>query len=224
MHRIHYRFGLVLGLILAALAFGLAAPEGDGARFVGVSLQAATLVAAVVASRAHRWIVRLSVLAAVVGVVGTAAALVGTNEFGDGSAAIVALCYVLLTPPAIVSGLIKHFREEGEVTLQMMFGVLCLYLLVGLLFGVGYAAIQEISDEPFFTTGEGQRDDFLYFSYATLTTVGYGDLIAATDVGRSLAITEALVGQIYLVTVVAVIVSNLRPARPRSRRRQAGAE
>jgi Ion channel len=88
-------------------------------------------------------------------------------------------------------------------------------------FGVAYGAIQEISEEPFFATGTGQRDDFLYFSYATLTTVGYGDLIAAHDVGRSLAITEALVGQIYLVTVVAVIVSNLRPARSCSRRRQA---
>ncbi len=222
MHRIHYRFGVVLGLILAAVAFGLAAPEGEGARFVGVSLQAATLVAAVAASRAHRWVVRLSVVAAVLGVAGTAAALFGTDQFGDVSADIVALLYVLLTPPAIVSGLIKHFREEGEVTVQLMFGVLCLYLLVGLLFGVAYGAIQEISEEPFFTTGTGVRDDFLYFSYATLTTVGYGDLIADHDVGRSLAITEALVGQIYLVTVVAVIVSNLRPAR--SRRRQAKAE
>jgi membrane protease YdiL (CAAX protease family) len=221
VHRIHYRFGVVLALILSAVAFGLAAPEGEGARFIGVSLQAATLVAAVVASRAHRWVVRLSVVGTVLGVVGTAAALFGTDQFGDVSADVVALLYVLLTPPAIVSGLIKHFREEGEVTVQLMFGVLCLYLLVGLLFGVAFGAIQEISEEPFFATGTGQRDDFLYFSYATLTTVGYGDLIAAHDVGRSLAITEALVGQIYLVTVVAVIVSNLRPARSRSRRRQA---
>lgn len=221
MHRIHYRFGLVLALILAAVAFGLAAPEGDGARLVGVSLQAATLVAAVVASRAHRWVIRLSVVAAVLGAVGTGLALLGTNEFGDGSAEIVALLYVLLTPPAIVSGLIKHFREEGEVTTQLVFGVLCLYLLAGLLFGVAYGADQEISGEAFFKSGTGEQDDFLYFSYTTLTTVGYGDLIAAHDVGRSLAITEALVGQIYLVTVVAVIVSNLRPARSRSRRREA---
>jgi ion channel len=196
----------------------LAAPEGDGARFVGVSLQAATLVAAVVASRAHPWVIRLSVVAALLGVAGTAAALVGTDEFGDGSADVVALLYVLLTPPAIVSGLVKHFREEGEVTMQLMFGVLCLYLLVGLLFGVAYGADQQISGDDFFRTGSGERDDFLYFSYSTLTTVGYGDLIAAHDMGRSLAITEALLGQIYLVTVVAVIVSNLRPARPRSRR------
>jgi hypothetical protein len=124
---------------------------------------------------------------------------------------------VLLTAPAIVAGVVKHFRAEGRVTLQTMFGVLCLYLLVGLLFGVCFVSVQELSGDAFFTTDDGERDDFLYFSYATLTTVGYGDLIAATDVGRSLAIIEALVGQIYLVTVVALIVGNLRPQpRPRA--------
>ena len=100
------------------------------------------------------------------------------------------------------------------MTIHSMFGVLCLYLLIGLIFAVAYAAIQDVSTVDFFTTKDGGRDDFLYFSYATLTTVGYGDLVAATNLGRSLAITEALLGQIYLVTVVALIVANLRqPAR-----------
>ena len=125
---------------------------------------------------------------------------------------IVALPYVLLTPVAIASGLVKHFREEGGVTMQTMFGVLCLYLLVGLSFGVGFAVVEELSNSDFFISGAARGDDFLYYSFATLTTVGYGDLVAATDLGRSLSITEALIGQIYLVTVVAVIVSNLRPA------------
>ena len=215
MRRIHYRFGVVLGLILVTLAYTLAAPEGDGARLVAVTLQAATLVAAVVASRAHRWVIRLSVVVAVLGVAGATAALLGTDEFGQGSAVIVALPYVALTPPAIAWGLVKHFREEGGVTVQTIFGVLCLYLLVGLLFGVGFAVVEELSDRDFFTAGAARSDDFLYYSFSTLTTVGYGDLVAATDLGRSLSITEALVGQIYLVTVVAVIVGNLRPAASR---------
>jgi hypothetical protein len=219
VHRIHYRFGIVLGLILATVIFTLAAPEGDWAHFAEVLLQASVLVAAVIAARLHPWIVSVSIAAAVIGIVGSAAALFGTGDFGTSAGAILSLFYLVLTPPAIVSGVVKQFREGGAVTLQTMFGVLCLYLLIGLLFGVAFATIQQLSGTDFFTNGQhAGRDDFLYFSYTTLSTVGYGDLVARTDVGRSLAVTEALTGQLYLVTVVAVIISNLRPVRTRSSR------
>ena len=219
MHRIHYRFGIVLCLILVTITFTLAAPSGDGGRFVAVALQGAVLVAAVVSSRAHRGVIILSVTAAAAGIAGTAAALFGSGEFGNSSAALVALLYLILTPPALISGLRKQFDEAGAVTLQTMFGVLCLYLLIGLLFGVAYATIDELSSTSFFAQpGHHGRDQFMYFSYTTLTTVGYGDLTAATNLGRSLAITEALLGQLYLVSVVAVIISNLEAVRPGQRR------
>jgi hypothetical protein len=214
VHRIHYRFGIVLSLILVTITFTLAAPEGDGARLISVVLQALVLVAAVTASRVHPGVILLSVIAAVLGIVGTAAALFGSGQFGNSSASIVALLYVVLTPPAIGTGLRKQFKEAGGVTMQTMFGVLCLYLLIGLMFSVAFVTIDQLSSTPFFTTRSVHgRDDFLYFSYTTLTTVGYGDLVAATNLGRSLAITEALLGQLYLVSVVAVIISNLKPAR-----------
>jgi prepilin signal peptidase PulO-like enzyme (type II secretory pathway) len=216
VQRIHYRFGIVLCLIIVAIFFVMAAPRGDGARFVSVTLQASVLVAAVIASRAHPWVIRLSVVAAVVGVAGSAAALFGTDQFGNSAAGIVALGYVLLTPPAIATGVVRQFRDQGGVTIHSMFGVLCLYLLIGLIFAVTFGVVHEVSDTDFFTIEHPGRDDFLYFSFATLTTVGYGDLVAATNLGRSLAITEALLGQIYLVTVVALIVGNLsRAARAR---------
>jgi Ion channel len=216
VHRIHYRFGLVFALIVVAIFFVMAAPKGDGARLVSVVLQAAVLVAAVVASKAHRWVITLTVVAALLGIAGSAAALFGTGEFGNSSAGVVAFLYVLLTPPAIVSGVVKQFREERTVTIHSMFGVLCLYLLIGLVFAVAYATIQDVSRTDFFTTEHAGRDEFLYYSFSTLTTTGYGDLIAATNLGRSLSITEALLGQVYLVTVVALIVSNLGPTRLRA--------
>jgi hypothetical protein len=60
-----------------------------------------------------------------------------------------------------------------------------------------------------------QSIDYLYFSLATLTTLGYGDFTATGDLGRMLAVTEALAGQMYLVSVVAVLVSNMDRARQR---------
>jgi hypothetical protein len=218
VQRIHYRFGVLLALIMVAILFVMAAPKGDGSRFVSVTLQALILVAALVASRAHPWLIRAGVIAALVGVAGAGAALLGTDQFGNASAGVVSFLYVLLTPPAIILGLVKQFRERGAVTIHSMFGVLCLYLLIGLLFAVAYATIQDISGVDVFTTEDAGRDDFLYFSFSTLTTTGYGDVVAASNLGRSLAITEALSGQLYLVTVVALIISNLGPPVRRSRR------
>jgi hypothetical protein len=214
--RLHYRFGEVLILILLSLAVQMAAPDGDVARLVAIVLQGVTLFAAVYVSRAHRWVARATAVASTVLVIGGVTAVLGSNELGEDSGRSITLLLVALAPPAIISGLVKHFREEGHITMQTMFGVLCLYLLIGIFFGTCFATIETLSNENFFTTRAAETSDFLYFSFATLTTVGYGDLIAATNLGRSLAITEALIGQIYLVTVVALIVGNLRAAPSRT--------
>jgi hypothetical protein len=95
-----------------------------------------------------------------------------------------------------------------------MFGVLCVYLLIGSAFAYAYGIISAIDDGGFFAEiSGGDQPDFLYFSFTTMTTTGFGDLTAAHDLGRSLAITEALIGQIYLVTLVALIVGNIGQAR-----------
>ena len=85
-----------------------------------------------------------------------------------------------------------------------------------MLFAFTYGAIDLIGDTAFFAEGQTSTvSHCLYFSFTTLTTVGYGDFAARTNLGHTLAVFESLLGQIYLVTVVSVIVSNLR--RPSQR-------
>jgi len=98
-----------------------------------------------------------------------------------------------------------------------VFGALCLYLLLGLIFALVFSSIG-FSHPPFFAQKEAAvPNDYVYFSFVTLTTVGYGDLTAKADFSRMLAVSEALMGQLYLVSVVALLVSNLgRERRPRS--------
>lgn len=207
---LHHRYSVLLGLILLLLSFQLAAPDGDTARLVTVVLQAITLTVAVVTARAHRWVIRLTETVCVFAVVGAVFAVLGTDEPADDSGHVISFLLIAVTPPVIVNGLVQQFRKERAVTRETMFGVLCIYLLIGMVFSASFGLIQSVGNENFFTDGPGQTSDFLYYSFATLTTTGYGDLIAATNFGRSLSITEALIGQIYLVTVVALIVGNVR--------------
>jgi hypothetical protein len=212
--RWEHRYGLVLLLILCSLVFQLAASDQDWARLVVVALQGATLVLALYASQARRSIARLATVVVALAVLGSAAALIGFGEFGATGGRIVSVLLIALAPLAIATGVVRGVRTEGAVTLHTMFGVLCIYLLIGMLFSYAYALVGDAQSEPFFGSGIAPDiSDYLYFSFATMTTVGYGDLAAATDLGRSVAITEALTGQIYLVTVVAVIVGSLSRRR-----------
>jgi hypothetical protein len=87
-------------------------------------------------------------------------------------------------------------------------------LLVGLFFAFLFGFTAALGLGPFFSsTGRATLADYLYFSFCTLSTLGYGDLVPRSDLGRMLAVTEALFGQMYLVTVVALLVSNFGRAR-----------
>ena len=96
----------------------------------------------------------------------------------------------------------------------MVAGVLCLYLLVGLFFAFTYTAVQNLGGAPFFANGAAAASSrSLYFSFVTMTTVGYGDYTARTNLGHTMSVTEALLGQICMVTVVAAMVSRMVPRR-----------
>ena len=122
----------------------------------------------------------------------------------------VAALLVVLTPLGIARRLLSH----PAVNVSTVTGALCIYLLVGLFFAFLFGFTAALSLGPSFaSTGRATLADYLYFSFCTLSTLGYGDLVPRTDLGRMLAVTEALFGQMYLVTVVALLVSNFGRAR-----------
>jgi hypothetical protein len=218
-----HRYGVVLVLVVLSFVVQIAAPDDDLTRLLIVWLQAITLVLTIRIAEASRAIVRVG--AALAALVAVAAPVMWAvhGSIPKGAAAITTALLVGIAPAVIAAGLVREQRTTGAVTVEALSGVLSIYLLVGMFFSFLFAAVSVLGDAQFFEeVAAPDRADFLYFSYTTLTTTGYGDFTAATDLGRTLAVTEALIGQIYLVTVVALIITNLRPRR--GDRRAAAAE
>ena len=211
-----HRYGLLLITLFVLLIFKGIGPHGAVQQLIVTALAGAAAAFAVRAAGFPTRVVRLAaVLALLILLLSAVRAVVG--GIGEGAALLMNAALISIGPPAVVLGIVRDLRSTGQVRLTAVMGVLSLYLLLGMLFAFTYAAIDQI-EPPFFASGvDASTSDCLYFSFTTLTTVGYGDFVARTDLGHTLAVLEALIGQIYLVTVVSLIVSNLgRPARPRT--------
>jgi hypothetical protein len=204
------RYGLLLTVVVAAVAVqGAVAPGPVQQVVVTVLLGAALLLAFRVAHVSRPLFVAAGVLALAAVAVSVAGAF--ADDFGDGETRLMSAVLVALGPPAVWLGLVRSLRATETVRLEALMGVLSLYMLLGMLFGFVFGAIDRLSGEPFFADGtDATVAKCIYYSFTTLATVGYGDLTARTDLGHTLSIFEALVGQIYLVTVVSLIVSNLQ--------------
>ena len=139
-----------------------------------------------------------------------AASLTGTNV-GDGEAQIWKGLILLLAAVLIV----RRVLARPTVTIQSIYGALSAYIILGLMFAALYATIYYLAAGHFFADGQpANTQTFQYFSFTTLTTLGYGDFVAASEGGRAVAVMEALTGQIFLATLVARLVAAFRaPSR-----------
>jgi hypothetical protein len=100
--------------------------------------------------------------------------------------------------------IVHRVLSFGSVTLQSIFGAVSVYLVLGMTFAAVFGAIDHLSAGQFFAHGQpANTKTFQYFSFTTLTTLGYGDFTAAAIGGRSVATLEALTGQVFLATLVA---------------------
>lgn len=127
--------------------------------------------------------------------------------------------FILLGAVAVIVHRVLSYRG---VTIQSIYAALSAYLILGMMFASFFAAMNRLGGTPFFAHGQPVNTQTLqYFSFTTLTTLGYGDFTAAASAGRAVAVVEALTGQIFLVTLVASLVAGFRgsatdPAPPKS--------
>lgn len=204
-----HRYGIVLALAVVMVVFLIVAPDRAGSRAVALLLSGAMLVTVVVTSRADPAVRgRTSGTLAVATAALALAVVLHVVPQWVGAAAAGVL--VIVTLVQLVLGLIRLLREGG-VTIQAVSGALAVYLLLGLLFSIAITVAAKLGDGAYFAQHtDGTASQHVYFSFTTLTTTGFGDLSAATRGGRALTVLEMLTGQIYLVTVISLLVGNLR--------------
>jgi hypothetical protein len=208
--RASHSFGFVLLAIAATFVFAATAPDGTWSTSILVLLESGTMIIALWTSGLARARSRLNVgfLCLAIGLA-TAQLIWGGNVLTS----VLGLFSALLAL-AIIGVIAGSVVVKGEINAQSVTGAVCVYLLLGIVFMYVYGVIAVVGDDPFFAQGtDGTRSLRLYFSYVTLATLGYGDYTPKDDLGHTLAIVEALFGQIYLVTVVALLVARLRPRR-----------
>jgi len=213
IHATHSYRG-VLVLIVCAFVFASIASDAGWTTGVLLLLESVTLCAAVwssgLTSMASKPLIAL-LTASVVSAVGVS---IDDRPVLTGIAGIAAAVLAVGTVVAVAVGVV----DQDEVNAQSVTGAVCIYLLFGMIFLFLYTAVALIGSGPFFVQGtDGSRALRLYFSYVTLATLGYGDYTPSGNLGHTLAIIEALLGQLYLVTVLALLVSRLRTSHEEER-------
>lgn len=147
---------------------------------------------------------RLAAVAAVATAIVAGFCLNSDNKAAQGAGDILGALMLLFTVLIIVGRVLRLNR----VTAQSLYAALSAYLLIGLMFTEVFAALDVIVAGAFFADGQPANSQTLqYFSFTTLTTLGYGDFTAAGSLGRAVAVLEAITGQVFLATLVARLVS-----------------
>jgi hypothetical protein len=218
------RYVLVFALVMITILLNAFLTQSAVGMILFAMSLLLTLVVSLVTSNSERRTVAVAGIAVALLFAGAVVAQwLGMSALGRIAFKLATVATCLVVPVVIGRRVVQHPR----VTLNTVAGAADIYLLFGLLFAVVYSLIGDVvlfwypslvanitstttPAQAFFLGGRVPvPSDFIYYSFVTLTTVGYGDLTASTGIGRMLSVTEALVGQLYLVTVVAILVSNL---------------
>jgi hypothetical protein len=202
-----FRYGAVFLLTLTLLVFVIVAPGEDWSRAVACALQWLALLTVVATSRARTG-VRQSVAIVLLALASFTVVGEAAGALSDVVLFVISGLLSAAVPVALIGGLVRLVRAHG-VTPQAVSGALTLYLLLGLVFAWVIGFVAKVGDAQYFAEqAHASTSQIVYYSFAVLTTTGFGDLTAATHLGRALAVVEMLLGQLYLVTVIGVLVGN----------------
>jgi hypothetical protein len=215
--RVRDAFGLVLLLVLVTYVLtSLLADRGWTGVMICVATSATSIVALTSSHAKHRF-VRLAVWLSLFSIALTVVEAISGAGTWLNFAALIQIVLLAIAMFAVL----RRIVSAPDVGSRTILGAISVYTVLGLLFTYLYATIDRIQGGPFF---EGQAHthagDFLFFSYTTLTTTGFGDLVPGGQPGRMLSGLEMMIGQIFLVTLVAGLVSLWRPGDALRRRQE----
>lgn len=210
-------FGLVFALVLITyVVTSLLGDNGWNSVLVMFCITATSVVALTSSDVRPHWIH----LAIYLSLAGVALAVIAAISGDETWLAVGGIVQVLLLTAGMLAVLIRVVTT-AEVNARTILGAISVYTVLGLLFAFLFEAIGRAQSEPFFENHPVlQHSDYLFFSYTTLTTTGYGDLVPGGQPGRMLAGIEMLIGQIFLVTLVAGLVALWRPGTGLKQKRE----
>ena len=214
--RANEAFGLVLLLVLATYVLGSVLANDGWSAVLLVAVTGATAVVALTSAQARPvWARRALTLALLATLLAAIAAISGGRHW------LSAANFIEIGLLAVGMGaVLRRVVSAKEVSSRTIAGAISVYAAFGLLFTWAYGMIDRIEGGGFFGEASVRGSDFLFFSFTTLTTTGYGDLIPSGQFGRMLAGLEMMIGQIFLVTLVAGLVSLWRPGQALLQRRR----
>lgn len=198
---IRERYGLVLFLIL----IGYVLSGFDSSRWVTVLnalLWGALLFTTLWSPGVPKRIRRVGAGAIVVLLLSAIPLGLLTSDVGLGTRLLLLAIAQLAALLAILSRILTH----DEVRLQTVMGAIAAYALIAFVMAAIYHAVNVFTDGTFLNNVVSEGD-YTYFSFVTLTTVGYGDITAASDLAKRLVVVEAFVGQVFLIVLVARLVA-----------------
>ncbi len=195
--------GMLLGLLLANfLVLELVDNERIGA-FVSTIVAALALIVAIHDTDAGKSVTRRQAIGIGIAVLASSIVLFTSSGTLTGSVYLVPAFLVAVTLPVSLVRTLQH----RVVTYETILGALCAYVLTGLVFAFVYIAIPLLGGDFFVQPGAHQQSEYLYFSFVVLTTLGFGDLSPEVGLPQALVAIEALLGTVFLVTMVARLVT-----------------